>query len=233
MPTSASGRAPKPSMTPVDPGAVDRLVPAHRVAHRSGRQAGSPIGVRVLALVVDLRHAVADPVALRVEAAHVDRLDRADLRALEADLALVLAERVVDQVEAAAPALRHLRALLRVLARHLGREQCCAGSSPCPSRCRCPGLPCLPQPSAHSLQHHDRDGGHEQVHERQRQEHLPGHPHQLVDAHAGQRGAQPAPPRTRRSRSSGRTRRCRTACPGSRRARRGTAMGRASHRRRG
>src|SRR5918995_4642779 len=41
------------------------------------------------------------------------------------------------------------------------------------------------------VEHHDRDGGDEQVHERQRQQHLPGDAHELVDAHAGQRPAQP------------------------------------------
>ena len=107
----------------VHPRRVDRLVPAGRVPHRAGREAGAPVGVRVTALVVDLRHAVADPVALRVEAAHVDGLDRADLGALEADLALVLAERVVDQVEPSPPAVGDGRALLGVLARDLGREE--------------------------------------------------------------------------------------------------------------
>ncbi len=111
----------------VDEGGVDLLVPAGRVAHRPGRHARAAIGVRVGALVVDLRHAVPDPVALRVEAAHVDRLDRADLRALEADLALVLAERVIDQVEAAAPSVGDVGALLGVLAGHLRREEVAEG----------------------------------------------------------------------------------------------------------
>src|SRR5439155_19454502 len=111
----------------VHEGGVDHLVPARSVAHRLRLEAGAPECVGVLALVVDLRHPVADPIALRIEAAHVDRLDRADLGALEADLTLVLAERVVDQVQAPTPALRHLRALLGVLARHLWREQVAQG----------------------------------------------------------------------------------------------------------
>src|ERR671911_894710 len=41
------------------------------------------------------------------------------------------------------------------------------------------------------LEDYDRDRGQEQVHERERQEHLPGHAHQLVDADAGERPAQP------------------------------------------
>src|SRR5437667_4490493 len=57
---------------PVHEGGVDHLVPAGRVAHRLRLQAGAPECVWVLALVIDLRHPVSDPVALRVEAAHVD-----------------------------------------------------------------------------------------------------------------------------------------------------------------
>src|SRR5574338_501279 len=55
------------------------------------------------------------------------RIGRADLRALKADLALVIAERVVDEVQPAAPALGHLRTLVGVLARDLRREEVLEG----------------------------------------------------------------------------------------------------------
>src|SRR5918994_7240900 len=44
---------------------------------------------------------------------------------------------------------------------------------------------------ASQVEHHDGDGGDEQVHERQRQEDLPGDAHQLVDAYAGKGAAHP------------------------------------------
>src|SRR5947207_4191828 len=173
----------------VDERGVDHLVPARRIAHRSGLEPRAPVCVRVLALVIDLRHAVPDAVSLSVEAAHVDRLDRTNLRALEADLALVLAERVVDQVESAAPALGHLRTLFGVLARDLGRKQVAQGGghagedAAAGDRHRSRTLL--------ELEGHDRDRGPEQVDERERQEHLPRHAHELVDADPGEGGAHP------------------------------------------
>jgi len=53
--------------------------------------------------------------APRVKAAHVDALDRAGLGALEARLALDVAQLVVEQLQPAAEANGHVRRHLRVL----------------------------------------------------------------------------------------------------------------------
>ena len=65
--------------------------------------------------------------AARVDAAHVDALDRARLGALEAGLAFERAPLVVQQLQASAELRRDLVPLLGVLDRHLRLEEAAQG----------------------------------------------------------------------------------------------------------
>ena len=90
-----------------------------------------------------------------------------------------------------------------------------------------------PSVSSSQVEHHDRDGGDEQVHQRQRQEDLPGHAHELVDAHARQGAAEPD---RDRDEDVGLQEEPEDPVQGARRTRRaapGTATERGSRRRRG
>ncbi|OGO56588.1 MAG: hypothetical protein A2V84_12860 [Chloroflexi bacterium RBG_16_70_13] len=70
--------------------------------------------------------------ALRVEAAHVDALDRAGLGALEAGLALERAVLIVEELEAAPELGRDVGLLLRVADRRLRLEEAAQGQGHAP-----------------------------------------------------------------------------------------------------
>ena len=88
------------------------------------RPAGSPEGGFLAPLGVRLGRAPVDVEAtLRVEAAHVDALDRAGLGALEAGLALERAPLVVQELQPAAELRRDLGRILGVEVGHLRLEE--------------------------------------------------------------------------------------------------------------
>ena len=102
-----------------------------------GRVRDRPAGAaqrRFLApLAVGLGRAPVDVVAAaRVDAAHVDALDRAGLGALEAGLALERAPLVVEELEPAAELVRDVEPHLGVHDRDLRLEEAAQGQAPCP-----------------------------------------------------------------------------------------------------
>src|SRR6185503_13970948 len=106
----------------VEGGDLDALeVGVGRIGHRP---AGPPQRRLLAPLAVLLGRAPVDvEAALGIDAAHVDALDGARLRALEARLALQRAVLVIQQLEAAAEARRDVRGHLRVHHRGLGLEE--------------------------------------------------------------------------------------------------------------
>src|SRR4029079_19517795 len=106
----------------VDRAGLDRVeVLVRLVRHWPARPSQ---GRLVAPLAVGLGRAPVDVVAaFRVHPAHVDALDRAGLRALEASLALQRPVLVVEQLEAAAELVRDVEAHLGVPDRRLRLEE--------------------------------------------------------------------------------------------------------------
>ena len=172
----------------IEGGQVDRGErPVGRVGHGPARAAQG----RLLApLPVRLGRAPMDVVAAaRVDAAHVDALDRAGLGALEAGLALERAPLVVEQLQPAAELVRRVAPVLRILDRDLGLEEAAEGQ-------RHALRDAETRDEAHQDRPHrfdDDDGGAvtNRLSSDGRQQPLPGEVHQLVDPDARQRPAHP------------------------------------------
>ena len=122
--------------------------------------------------------------ALRVDAAHVDALDRAGLGALEAGLALERAVLVVEELQAAAELDRDVRRHLGVLDRDRRLEEAAQGEGHALDEAEAGDEAHRPALSRSTIT--TATAGHEQVEERRRQQPLPGEAHQLVDPDARQ-----------------------------------------------